>query len=122
MILTGFEPSKNVAREAKAKGHKVISNFFNAEEFKKEFGSGKAKIITAIGMFYDMDDPGQFITDAVRALTPEGIFIAQLMTAKQMLEKNDVGNICHEHLEYFSYSSLKYLFEKNGLEISDLRV
>ena len=34
-----------------------------------------------------------------------------------MLEKNDVGNICHEHLEYYSYDSLKYLFEKNGLEI-----
>ena len=30
---------------------------------------------------------------------------------------NDVGNICHEHLEYYSYKSLVYLFEKNGLEI-----
>ena len=34
-----------------------------------------------------------------------------------MLKKNDLGNICHEHLEYYSYESLKYLFEKNGFKI-----
>jgi hypothetical protein len=34
-----------------------------------------------------------------------------------MLEKNDLGNICHEHLEYYSLESLKYLFETNGLEM-----
>jgi len=39
------------------------------------------------------------------------------MCLRPMLEKNDLGNICHEHLEYYSYESLKYLFEKNGLEI-----
>ena len=34
-----------------------------------------------------------------------------------MFKTNDLGNICHEHLEYYSYKSLKYLFEKNGLKI-----
>ena len=34
-----------------------------------------------------------------------------------MLKTNDIGNICHEHLEYYTYDSLKYLFEKNGLKI-----
>ena len=34
-----------------------------------------------------------------------------------MLKTNDFPNVCHEHLEYYSYSSLKYLFESNGLEI-----
>ena len=34
-----------------------------------------------------------------------------------MLETNDLGNVVHEHLEFYSYESLVYLFEKNGLEI-----
>jgi len=34
-----------------------------------------------------------------------------------MIEKNDIGNICHEHIEFYSLKSLKYLFENNGLEI-----
>jgi len=37
-----------------------------------------------------------------------------------MLDNNDLGNICHEHLEFYSLESLVYLFEKNGLEIFKL--
>jgi len=39
-----------------------------------------------------------------------------------MLDTNDVGNIVHEHLEYYSFSSLEYLFNKNGLEIFDVEI
>ena len=68
-------------------------------------------------MFYDLEDPNKFIKDAALALHDDGIFIAQLMCLKSMIEKNDIGNICHEHIEFYSLKSLKYLFEKNGLEI-----
>ena len=39
------------------------------------------------------------------------------MCLKTMIQKNDLGNICHEHIEFYSLKSLKFLFEKNGLEI-----
>jgi hypothetical protein len=68
-------------------------------------------------MFYDLEDPSKFIADARKALTDDGIFVAQLMCLTPMLQKNDLGNICHEHLEYYSLQSLKYLFETNGLEM-----
>ena len=68
-------------------------------------------------MFYDLEDPNKFIKDAALALHEKGIFIAQLMCLKSMIDKNDIGNICHEHIEFYSLKSLKYLFENNGLEI-----
>jgi len=68
-------------------------------------------------MFYDLKDPNKFIRDAANSLSEDGIFVAQLMSLKSMIEKNDLGNICHEHIEFYSFSSIKYLFEKNGLEI-----
>jgi len=117
IVKIGCEPATNLRTEVKKHVDILIDDFWEYEKWKHLFSKTKAKIVTAIGMFYDMDDPGQFIRDAVKALDEDGIFIAQLMTAKQMLEKNDVGNICHEHLEFYSYTSLKYLFEKNGLEI-----
>ena len=117
VIKIGCEPATNLIDEMKKNCDIAITDFWDYEKNKNLFEAKKAKIITAIGMFYDMEDPNSFIKDAVRALDKEGIFIAQLMTSKQMLEKNDVGNICHEHIEYYSYESLKYLFEKNGLEI-----
>lgn len=76
-----------------------------------------AKVITAIGMFYDMDDPNEFIDSVKKSLHENGIFIAQLMTLAPMLRMCDLGNICHEHLEYYTYQSLVELYERNGLEI-----
>lgn len=115
-IRVGCEPANNLIDELKRHCEHVIHDFWSYEAYKK-LGIGKAKVITAIGMFYDMEDPSQFVADAAKALDTDGIFVAQLMCLKNMLEKNDVGNLCHEHLEYYSLESLKYLFEKNGLEI-----
>ena len=46
------------------------------------------------------------IKDAADALHKKGIFIAQLMCLKTMIEKNDLGNICHEHIEFYSFKSI----------------
>jgi cyclopropane fatty-acyl-phospholipid synthase-like methyltransferase len=113
----GCEPAENLTGQLREVTQWVINDFWTIENWREQFGEKKAKVVTAIGMFYDMEDPNQFIRDAAQVLSNDGIFIAQLMCLRPMLEKNDLGNICHEHLEYYSYSSLKYLFEANGLEI-----
>jgi len=98
----------------------VLSNFWSYENFlkiSKKNNLKKPKIITAIGMFYDLENPNKFIKDAALTLHNDGIFIAQLMCLKSMIDQNDIGNICHEHIEFYSLKSLKYLFENNGLEI-----
>lgn len=116
----GCEPANNLIDKLKENTEYVMHDFWDYEryiELAKKWGFGKAKVITAIGMFYDIEDPNKFIKDAQRALADDGIFVAQLMCLRPMLEKNDIGNICHEHLEYYSLDSLKYLFETNGLEM-----
>ncbi len=118
--LVGFEPSKNVAKEASSKGFHIINNFFNAESFKKEFGGKKAKIITAISMFYDLEDPNKFLQDVISILDKKGLFIIQQNYLVTMLENNAFDNICHEHREYYSLYSLKKLLEKYNLEIFDI--
>lgn len=118
--LVGFEPSKNVAREASEKGFEVINNFFNAKNFREKFVIGKAKIITAISMFYDLEDPNQFLKDIKSCLDENGLFIIQQNYLVTMLENNAFDNICHEHREYYSFGSLKKILEKHGLEIFDV--
>ena len=116
----GCEPANNLIDMLKKNTEYVMHDFWNYErymELAKSWGFGKAKVITAIGMFYDLENPNKFIKDAQKALADDGVFVAQLMCLTPMLEKNDIGNICHEHLEYYSLDSLKYLFETNGLEM-----
>ena len=119
-ITIGCEPAKNLTKFLRRNCDYVLSNFWNSKDLKKILISKKIKkpkLITAIGMFYDLEDPSKFIAEAAEVLDDNGIFIAQLMCLESMLKKNDLGNICHEHLEFYSYDSLKYLFEKNGLKI-----
>ena len=61
-----------------------IHDFWNYDVYKKTVNK-KAKIITAIGMFYDMEDPNQFISDSEKALIGDGVFIAQLMSLKNLI-------------------------------------
>ena len=116
----GCEPAKNLTKELMRNSKFVINNFWNFKYLNnilKKNKLRKPKVITAIGMFYDLENPSKFISDAAKSLDDNGVFIAQLMCLDSMIKKNDLGNICHEHLEFYSYPSLKYLFEKNGLKI-----
>jgi len=116
----GCEPAKNLTKELMKNSKFVINNFWDFKYLNnilKKNKLKKPKVITAIGMFYDLEDPSKFISDAAKSLDDNGVFIAQLMCLDSMIKKNDLGNICHEHLEFYSYPSLKYLFEKNGLKI-----
>ena len=95
----------------------MIGDFFNLQNWKNKCNDNKAKIITTVAMFYDLDDPNSFVSDVKQILHNNGVWLAQLMTAKPMLDSNDLGNIIHEHIEYYSYKSLVTLMERHGLEI-----
>lgn len=119
IVKVGVEPASNLAEEGQKDLDHFINDFWIYDIYNKAVGK-KAKVITAIGMFYDMEDPNQFIGDAAKALTDDGVFVAQLMCLKNMLDTNDVGNICHEHLEFYSLTALEFLFEKNGFQMFDI--
>jgi SAM-dependent methyltransferase len=118
--LLGFEPSGNVAREAAAKGIRVVRDFFNGAALRASVGERKPAIVTAISMFYDLDYPNLFLRDVKQALHPEGLFVVQQNYLKTMLKNNAFDNICHEHLEYYSLRSLNHLLDRHGLEIFDV--
>ena len=120
LITVGCEPAKNLKKELSKNCKFMINDFWSKKNLDKillKNNLKKPKIITAIGMFYDLEFPNEFIKDAADSLHDDGIFVAQLMCLNSMVKKNDLGNICHEHIEFYSHKSLIYLFENNGLEI-----
>lgn len=118
LTLVGFEPARNLYEEAKEGISKIFNDFFNSNDFKEYFGpKKKAKVVTAISMFYDLDEPGKFIQDVVEILDENGIFVIQMNYLVTMLENNAFDNIVHEHLVYYSLSALEYLLNKYNLEV-----
>ena len=120
-ILVGFEPCKNLIEGVDSEKFKIINNFFNAKDFKKKFDK-KAKIITAISMFYDLEDPNKFLEDIKECLDKDGLFIIQQNYLVSMLEQNAFDNILAEHRSYQSFTFLKNLLKKHTLEISDVEL
>jgi 2-polyprenyl-3-methyl-5-hydroxy-6-metoxy-1,4-benzoquinol methylase len=120
--LVGFEPAKNLVKDAELGTTKIINDFFNFESFKKEFHDEKAKIITSIAMFYDLENPNEFVKDIVHVLHEDGVWIIQMNYLATMLENNAFDNIVHEHLQYYSLNSLKFLIDRHDLEIFDVEL
>lgn len=118
IVTVGVEPASNLVEEGRKGIGCLINDFWPTGKYLGEFP--KATVITALGMFYDLEDPNAFIAGVASALDYNGLFIAQLMCLKNMIDVGDVGNLCHEHLEYYSWRSLEYLFSKHGLEIFDV--
>jgi SAM-dependent methyltransferase len=120
LILVGFEPAQNLVKEAEIGTSTIFNTYFNVDDLRRKFGDKRARIITAISMFYDLDDPNDFLRDVVEALDEDGIFVIQQNYLPAMLELNAVDNICHEHLAYYSLLTLERLLAKYNLKVYDV--
>jgi len=112
----GFDPS-DVARYAIAKGYDVVNDFYSAEALRRRRPDQKAKAITSIAMFYDLEYPRAFVADVAEALAEGGIWVMELHYLSMMLEANAFDAIVHEHLEYYSLAVIERLVGEEGLEV-----
>lgn len=117
--LVGFDPAENLLQFSSVGTTKIFNDFFNAKIFNKEFPNTYTKVITSIAMFYDLDDPNSFVSGIKKCLAKDGIWVIQMSYLPLMLKQNAFDNLCHEHLEYYSLHSLKFLLEKHALKIFD---
>lgn len=119
LTRVGFEPS-NLALSSFAKADVVINDYFNRDAFVAKFGNRKARVITAIAMFYDLEKPHKFVQDLYDIVADDGIIVIQMMDLLSMMKYGDFPNICHEHLEYYSLKVLQGLIAQHGLHIFDV--
>jgi NDP-4-keto-2,6-dideoxyhexose 3-C-methyltransferase len=118
----GFEPATELARESQKPGTKIVNDYFSAFEALKASHGRKYKCLLALAMFYDLDHPEQFLRDVAQVLHPEGVFVVQMNYLGLMLRNLTFDNIGHEHLCYYSLSSLQPLFSRVGLRIVDVEI
>jgi hypothetical protein len=100
----------------------LIPNFFSAEVFTEIYPHEKAKIVTSIAMFYDLEDPTAFVKDIESILADNGIWHFEQSYMPSMLRSNAYDTICHEHLEFYSFKVIKNLLERCGLRVIDVQM
>lgn len=120
----GFDPARNLAIYSKKVADQVIVDYFGADAYlqNQDLKSRHPKIITSIAMFYDLEDPNRFVSDVKAVMHPDGLWVVQMSYLPLMLKQNELGNICHEHLEYYSLQSFEYLLRLHEFEVVDLEL
>jgi hypothetical protein len=123
-IRVGIDPADNsYVEESEKNADVIIQDYFSLNSWQKTpFAKQKAKVITSIAVFYDLDDPISFVNDIKSVLDKDGLWVLQLSYTPLMLKQLAFDNICHEHVYYYSVENLKILFEKCGMEIVDVEL
>jgi hypothetical protein len=106
-----------MVRYARAKGYDVVNDFYSVQALHQRRPHQKAKAITSIAMFYDLEHPRTFVADVAEALADDGIWVIELHYLPLMLEANAFDAIVHEHLEYYSLAVIERLVGEEGMEV-----
>ncbi len=114
-VKFGVDPS-DIAREISG-GITVIQDTFPSHELNGLIADRRFDIVTSIAMFYDLENPVDFVEQVKAILSDEGIWIFEVSYMPAMLAMNSYDTICHEHLEYYSFSVIENLMQRCGMKV-----
>jgi hypothetical protein len=118
----GIDPTGLKFADFYNEGIELVPDFFSFDAYNTKCPNKKAKIITSISMFYDLENPSNFVADIAKILDKNGIWHFEQSYMPTMLRMSSYDTVCHEHLEYYSLHVVKALVEKHGLKIIDVQM
>lgn len=118
-IKVGIDPTGTKFSKYYPSNIQLVSDFFSKQNYFSVTKT-KAKIITSIAMFYDLDDISPFVQDVYDCLDDHGIWHFEQSYMPSMIRTMAYDTICHEHIEYYSMISVSKILEKHGFIIADV--
>ena len=119
--VLGIEPT-DVGDIANGKGIPTLKRYFGfdvAREVKREYGP--ASVVTAANCFAHIEDVHAIVDGIVEMLKDGGVFISESHYLIGLLDTLQYDTVYHEHLRYYSLTSLKHLLEMHDLEVFHAR-
>lgn len=116
----GMDPGGDQYRRYYPDSIQLVSDFFSAARFKSVFPGEKAKVITSIAMFYDLEHPLEFVDNIRQILHKDGVWVLEQSYLPTMLRMNSFDTICHEHLEYYALAQITWMLQRENLKVIDI--
>lgn len=119
--VLGIEPT-NSAKLAISRGVPTHQAFFNRRAAEWAVRAvGKAKLVTAANVFAHIEDVHEIVESILLMLRDDGVFVSESHYLLPLVEALQYDTIYHEHLRYYSLTSLRHLLGMHGLEVFHAR-
>jgi SAM-dependent methyltransferase len=119
--VLGIEPTE-VGAMAVRRGIPTLAGYFTpalAREVKREHGP--ARVVTAANCFAHIEDVHSVVEGILDLLAPDGVFISESHYLIALIDRLQYDTVYHEHLRYYSLSSLAHLLQMHELEVFHAR-
>lgn len=116
--VLGVEACDRIADIARQSGIPTLTDFFDVsttESILKEYGP--AKLVTAAGVWFHIEDLHGATEAVARLLTEDGVFVIQAMYLGDVFRNDAYDSFYHEHLCLYSFGPLRTLLGQHGLEV-----
>jgi hypothetical protein len=120
--LYGVDPSAEKFRHFYNHNISLITDFFPSHSIFEKMNGKKAKIVTSISMFYDLEEPLKFVNAVFNLLDINGIWVFEQSYLPTMIKTNSYDTVCHEHLEYYCLKQIKWMMDVVGFNIIDIEL
>jgi SAM-dependent methyltransferase len=116
--VLGVDPAENIAAVARDRGVPTRAEFFSSAFARQLAAEGKsADVVHANNVLAHVADTNGFVEGLRTILKPTGVAVIEVPYVRDLIEKCEFDTIYHEHLCYFSVSSLQALFRRHGLAL-----
>jgi 2-polyprenyl-3-methyl-5-hydroxy-6-metoxy-1,4-benzoquinol methylase len=111
----GIDPS-DIAQEIREDAI-VVQDIFPSKKLLEVLEGKTLDIITSIAMFYDLENPVEFVEGVKQLLNHRGVWVFEMSYMPAMLKLDSFDTICHEHLEYYSLAVIEIILKKAGMKL-----
>lgn len=116
--IVGVEPAKNICKMAYESGIPTIEGYFNQQSAHVVYEQyGSPDLITASNVFAHADDLIGITQTVFSLLKKKGTFIIEVQYLVDTMRTLTFDNIYHEHVNYWSVTSLYNFFHRLGYHL-----
>lgn len=120
--VLGIDPADGPVKAAEKIGVPTLNTFFTLEIAQKLRAQGScADIIHANNVLAHVADTNGFVEGIFQILKDDGVAVIEVPYLKELIEHCEFDTMYHEHLCYFSVTSLDKLFRRHNLYLNELK-
>jgi SAM-dependent methyltransferase len=118
--VLGIEPAANVAQVALDRGIPTEVAFFGVQTAQSLGTDRAADLLLGNNVLAHVPDLNDFVGGMRLLLKPEGVITMEFPHLMRLVTDNQFDTIYHEHFSYFSFLTVRRVFDAHGLRLFDV--